>query len=169
VYAAMAACSGGGAASRAPGGGDAGETVASEGGQPGKGGAPSSAEAGEGMAGSPVPNAMAAGNGGGEGECGCQPVEPKEPTVVEAECGTEFDGSPLSWAVAEVDGAALLDLARAVAVLEYSDSASTANKLPEGFNAYSAGVYLKDGSVAASCGPLASPGLQASRVRFVLP
>jgi hypothetical protein len=172
VYAAMAACSGAGGPGSPAGSGDAGGPVATEGGQPARGGAPSTSAAGEdsGLAGSPVPNAMAAGNGGGggEGECGCQPAEPtepKEPTVVEAEC-KQMPGLASMWAVAEVPGATDVDLSKVVAIVQYPEGV---NKTPPGFDSYAATVYLKDGAVATACGPVSTPGLQATRVRFVLP
>jgi hypothetical protein len=168
VYAAMAACSGGGAASRAPGGGDAGEAVAIEGGQPSRGGAPSRAEAGEGMSGSPVPNAMAAGNGGGEGECGCV-TEPAEPTIVEAACDQEVANSPSLWAIAEFPGKTATELARVVALVDYPDAANTTYKWPSGFTSQVSSVLVGDGSVAVGCGAQTTPGLTATRVRFVLP
>jgi hypothetical protein len=166
VYAAMAACSGGGTAGSPAGVGDAGGPVATEGGQPARGGAKSVAEAGESMAGSPVPNAMAAGNGGGEGECGCQPVEPKEPTVVEAECETGATGTPSVFAVAEFPGKTALELAHVVALIEYP---AGIQKWPSGFVTQLGTPIVQDGSVAVGCGSTSAPGANAVRVRFVLP
>jgi hypothetical protein len=164
VYAAMAACSGGGASDSTGRSGEAGGPVALEGGQPSMGGAPLQPDAaGMASAGSPVPNAMAA--GGGEGECGCAPVEPKDPTIVEAEC-EEFPGLPTMWAVAEVPGSTEADLSKVVAIVQYPEGV---NKTPPGFDSYAATVYLKDGAVATTCGPVSTPGLRATRVRFVLP
>jgi hypothetical protein len=171
VYAAMAACSGAGGPGSPAGSGDAGGPVATEGGQPARGGAPSTSAAGEdsGLAGSPVPNAMAAGNGGGEGECGCQPVEPQEPTVVEAECDVEIANSATLWAVAEFPGKTALELARVVALVEYPETARVAYKWPAGFASQATSTMTQDGSVAVSCGNQTQPTLSATRVRFVLP
>lgn len=172
VYAAMAACSGGGATGAPSLRNHSGAAmVAAEGGQSSTGGTAAQSTVGEfaGSAGGPVPDAMAAAGSGGAAACPCEPVTPVEPTIIEAKCETQFSGSPLVWAVANVPGGQLFDLARSVALIEYSTAASAANKLPEGFQSYAVGVYVKDGAIAASCGPVSTPGLQAMRVRFVLP
>ena len=118
-------------------------------------------------AGSPVPNAMAA--GGGEGDCGCAAVEPKEPTVVEAECDVEVANSPSLWAVAEFPGLTAVDLARVVPLIEYPEAARASYKWPAGFASQVSSALIQDGSVAVACGSQSIPSLTAVRVRFVLP
>jgi hypothetical protein len=168
VYAAMAACSGGGGPGATKQAGDAGGPVVLEGGQPATGGAPHQADgAGMSNAGSPVPNAMAA--GGGEGDCGCAPVEPKEPTMVESECDVEVAGSPSLWAIAEFPGKTALELARVVPLIEYPEAARVSYKWPTGFVSQVSNVLVQDGSVAVACGSQTVPSLTAVRVRFVLP
>jgi hypothetical protein len=165
VYAAMAACAGGGASDSTGRSGEAGGPVALEGGQPSMGGAPPQPDAaGMASAGSPVPNAMAA--GGGEGECGCAPIEPKEPTIVEAECETGASGTPSLFAVAEFPGKTTAELARVVALVEYADGIQ---KWPSGFVTQVGSPIIQDGSVAVGCGSTSAPGANAVRVRFVLP
>lgn len=158
VYAVVAACSGAGASQDASQAVSGSEVV--EGGQP-------SSPAKPGASG-PVPDAMAAGTGGSGVACGCEPAEPKEPMVVEAKCEA-LEGSPSSWAIAEFPGVDAVRLSGARALVEYSTEAAAANKLPTGFASYAVSVYIRDGGVAATCGPVSAPGLLASRVRFILP
>lgn len=161
VYALMAACSGSGA--RSSDGGTSG--MANAGGYGGQGGVFAEAGTpGDGGIMSPVPDAMAA---GGSGSCECEPYEPPEPTIVEADCEAQ-DGSPAKFAVAEFPGKTADELAHVLALVEYdpADTADFPSSYPAGFGIQVGVPYVKDGWAAVQCG---STQISAVSVSFVLP
>jgi hypothetical protein len=160
IYAAMAACSGGGGAIAGGQMSGHGGSDAAIGGQP-------AAVAGSTSTAGTVPVAMAAGTGGSTGttECDCQPVVPVEPTVIEVPCDVTVDGSPALWAVAEFPGKTALELSAVRVLVEYPEGI---NKWPAGFSSIAGAVYVKDGSVATTCGIAQAPDGAAVSVRFIL-
>lgn len=169
VYVLMAACSGSGGAGQPQAAAGSSSVAGSDGsgGLVGTGGEPGDA----GMMAdvmNPVPDAMAAA-GAGNGDCGCEPYVPPEPTVVTADCDIEGSNGSMFAEVA-FPGRTKEQLATVHVVVTYPTD--IADRYPAsalaGYDTQLSTLFVRDGYVATNCGSIASNFVGES-VTFVLP